>query len=628
MAEKVQIDLEVNSNLEPTIANLKALKKQLKETAAGSAEFNKISAQIRDMDDAIKDASASSDDFAGMLENASGPLGVLGKGIRGAEKAFSSFNGALKMSIIGILVAAIGGLVAAFTKSETAMKKLEPLFIGMEKILGGIFKAFEPVLDAFIELATQALPYITKGIGTFYSGLFSLFTLVKNVGVSVGKILKGIFTLDFDALKEGAAGIKDAFTSVSKTFEDTYKRFEEGTKELTKTEKENEAERLKNAKEAAEKRKAAEEKAAAEKKKRDEEAAKALLDGNQVLTEAYLATLSERDQEIYAAGVKQNERLAKLQAAGLTDNTAILEQGRIELAAINKKYDDEEAAKKKEKDEKDKEALNKKLEEERGILLSNLEAKLEALDRENQQSDFDFAADLQRLAEQRDILKQQEATELENTELTEFQKTEIRKKYADARRGISDQEVATEKAAAQAKHEINMQYLDLVGQFGNLLSQVAGKNKALAISGIIITQAASIAKIVASTAAGIAALTPGLPFTAPSIIATKISAGLGIVSTIAAAAKAIKEINATPGPSGGGGGGGGSSASAPSIMAPSVAGIPAPQIQTQAGQNPTSQIASTIASSSGKPVKAYVVGNDITSQQALDRRTNRASTFG
>jgi hypothetical protein len=64
MAEKVVVDLEVISNLEPTLANLKALKKQLKDTAAGSSDFNKLSAAIRDMDDAIKDASATSDDFA------------------------------------------------------------------------------------------------------------------------------------------------------------------------------------------------------------------------------------------------------------------------------------------------------------------------------------------------------------------------------------------------------------------------------------------------------------------------------------------------------------------------------------------------------------------------------------
>ena len=55
MAEKVEVDIEINSNLEPTIANLKKLKLQLRETAAGSAEFNKIASQIRDLDDAIKD---------------------------------------------------------------------------------------------------------------------------------------------------------------------------------------------------------------------------------------------------------------------------------------------------------------------------------------------------------------------------------------------------------------------------------------------------------------------------------------------------------------------------------------------------------------------------------------------
>jgi metal-dependent amidase/aminoacylase/carboxypeptidase family protein len=124
--KKVEVDIEVKGNLEPTIQNLRKLKQQLRETAAGTAEFDKISAQIRDMDDAIKDAAATSDDFAGYLENASGPLGILGKGIRNAEKTFSSFNAVLKASVIGLLVSAIGGLVAAFTQSETAMKKLQP----------------------------------------------------------------------------------------------------------------------------------------------------------------------------------------------------------------------------------------------------------------------------------------------------------------------------------------------------------------------------------------------------------------------------------------------------------------------------------------------------------------------
>ncbi len=66
MAEKkVTVKVDIEADTAPTIANLKALKRQLKETAAGSAEFNKISASIRDMDDAIKDASGT------MLKNPS-----------------------------------------------------------------------------------------------------------------------------------------------------------------------------------------------------------------------------------------------------------------------------------------------------------------------------------------------------------------------------------------------------------------------------------------------------------------------------------------------------------------------------------------------------------------------------
>ena len=503
------------------------------------------------------------------------------------------------------------------------MKKLQPLLIGFEKILGGIFKAFEPVLDAFIEMATSALPYITKGIGMFYSGLYSLFTLVKNVGVSTGKILKGIFTLDFDALKEGAAGIKDAFTGVAKTFDETYQRFQSGTKEQTKTEKENADERAKNAKDAADKKKAAD----AEAEKLRQENLKKAEAANGVELEAFKATLSEREKAEYEAGLKLAEQRKTLAAAGRTDMTAIEEQYRISLADIKKKYDDEELKKKEEKDKKDKEDLLKKQADERGIILTGLQAKFEDLDRENAKIDADFEQDLERLKQQRDILAQQESTELQNSDLTEFQKTEIRKKYADARKGISDQEVATEKAAAQAKQEINMAYLGLFEQFGNVLGQLAGKNKALAIAGIVISQAAAIGQIVAQTGIANAKAVAASPLTfgAPWVLINTISAGLSIASTIAGAVKSIQQINSAASSAGVSGGGGGSAnTAAPSL--PKVSSASAPQIQTGGGMNPTQQIGETIAGAQ-KPIKAYVVSGDISSQQALDRRTNRAATF-
>jgi hypothetical protein len=245
MAQEIEVDININNNTEATIKNLRALKRQLRETAAGSAEFDRISMAIREMDDAIKDASATSDDFLGYLENASGPLGVLGRGIRGAEKNFSSFNAILKASVIGLITIAIGGLVAAFSKSETAMKKLEPVFQAFEKILGGIMQVFDPLLDMFIELALRVLPYIAKGVGGFYSGLFALFSLIKNVGLGAGKILKGIFTLDFDALKEGYSQLTGSWNSAVEEFKEANKRFNSGSDTVTKTETKNSKERVK-----------------------------------------------------------------------------------------------------------------------------------------------------------------------------------------------------------------------------------------------------------------------------------------------------------------------------------------------------------------------------------------------
>ena len=76
MAKTVEVDLKVNSNLEGSIAQLKALKKQLKDTAAGSEEFKQIYNQIDDLEDKIKSSRAASSDWVDTLESAGGPLGM------------------------------------------------------------------------------------------------------------------------------------------------------------------------------------------------------------------------------------------------------------------------------------------------------------------------------------------------------------------------------------------------------------------------------------------------------------------------------------------------------------------------------------------------------------------------
>ena len=251
--KKVKVEVDVDLQLEPSLKQLQELKKELKNVAAGSDEFKKISAQISSTEDALKSAKISATGFRSSLEAAPGPLGAVFRGLKQVELGTKSFGVALKATGIGLIVSLLGGLVAAFSQNEAAMKKLEPLFIGLQKILGGIFRAFEPVLDIFVEMVEFVLPPFTKLIGGVYSVLFGLFSLIKNNAVGIGKLLAGIFTLDFELLSEGAKQVATSVGTAVQDTQDAYKRFEAGSNELTKTEKENLEKRQGAADEAAKK---------------------------------------------------------------------------------------------------------------------------------------------------------------------------------------------------------------------------------------------------------------------------------------------------------------------------------------------------------------------------------------
>lgn len=239
MAKTVEVDLKVNSNLEGSIAQLKALKKQLKDTAAGSEEFKQIYNQIDDLEDKIKSSRAASSDWVDTLESAGGPLGMLGGAINKAKVATQSFSGALKASGIGLLVALVGGLVAAFNNSSEATKKLQPLLIGMERIFNGIYAVVEPLFNLMVDLALKALPYVSKAFAVVYSSVSAVVLSLGSLGQAVYKFVTG----DFAGAWESA---KSSVTDFGKNYDASISRFEEGTKRLTKTEKENSVKRVEN----------------------------------------------------------------------------------------------------------------------------------------------------------------------------------------------------------------------------------------------------------------------------------------------------------------------------------------------------------------------------------------------
>jgi hypothetical protein len=356
MAIEKEINLNVNSNIEGSIGQLKALKRELKGVDVGTEEFKKLYNQIDDLEDKIKSAKNKSSDWIDSLASAGGPLGMVGTGLNSLKVSTQSFGAALKATGIGLIVIALGGLAAAFSQNDNAMKKIKPLLDGMQKILQGIFKAVEPLLDAFLDLAMKALPYVTQGIGLFYSALVGLFTLVKEVGGGYIKMMKGIVTLDFDAAKEGFNQIKDGFSKAVKSGEEAYARFQAGSKEQTASEKEELAKRREEEKkhqdELAKKQKDANDKAKEERKKAEEAEKERLklareqeLKDNAKYWDDFLRIGSDKVKTDY-----ENKKAFEEADAELTKNIAEDKLNKLKKELADK----EEAAKKEEEFQKNK----------------------------------------------------------------------------------------------------------------------------------------------------------------------------------------------------------------------------------------------------------------------------------
>ena len=664
----------------------------------------------------------------------------------------------------------LADLVIGLLENDKVMKGLS-VTMG---VLSGAFTAVFGIakeLGGFIinNLVNQfkTLIGVASGAGKVLKGVFTFdLDLIKEGVSQVGNTVKTGFNSFVDNVKSTASGIGTAVVDGVKTGMETgSKAFSEGAKRLTEAEKKAAEEAEAKRKERAEKAKQAAEKLAGEEKKLAEQRVKDVEAANKVITEAYLSGLEERDREIYKRGEKLNEDILTLEKkreaqiadvlkkAGVNISKVIDEttgkikfelpevqsvlkkraeevkkvedefnSGRLatqesynkDLAAINKKFDEDEAKKAEEKKQKERDAAKAAFEEaqlvnenrtteleqryNKEIALINEKEKMmlsvEGLSEEQRNQIRETAAN-QRLTQQTArydeliaIVDEKEKLALSNTELTEAQKTKIvldaqaeraeiektriddeilgienelalittsfdRRKELIAQKeaellqqqGLTenqrtaivqqaaDERRAIDMAELEAKAELQNAYLDLASGFGSFLKEIAGKNKKLAIAGVIVEQAAAIGKIIVNTgianakAVAVSPLTGGLPWVAINTA----SAALSIASSVAAGVKAIQQINASDSgtaPSAGGSLPRSSGGAAAAPTPPTVERATLPQITGTQGQaSPGQQIAQTLAARTEKPLKAYVVSGDVTSQQALDRRTTRAATF-
>ena len=309
--------------------------------------------------------------------------------------------------------------------------------------------------------------------------------------------------------------------------------------------------------------------------------------------------LSNRYEKLYELADKAGVDTADLQR----------KQG-IELGDIRKKYqklaDDENLKLMQDMDDKDTQ-----------MFLRSQQIKIDAI-----QDDVEKQAAIRKLAYDKGQIDLQNQLDAELITYEDFQTASRNnfKAYQDAltadNKDANDKRKADDKAAYEQKLALQNQYADIAIQASNLLKDTLGKSKAAQKTAVIIESAAGIAKmIIANKLANLGALaTPQAIASsgvsaAPVIAANNISLGLGIAANVAATAKALKEIGGGgSAPSGGGAGGGGGA------TAGGGAGVNAPNFNV-VGNNGMNQLAQLQM----QPIKAYVVGSEVSTQQALDR---------
>ena len=329
-----------------------------------------------------------------------------------------------------------------------------------------------------------------------------------------------------------------------------------------------------------------------EQDRRKKELEAARLEADRINRESEIALLDEKNKEIQTRIDKYNQDRAKLIKAGYKDFTKIDQAFLNDRAKINKKYDDEAERIRIEREQKAYASLQAEtqglIDESNRQIKQLTDASLEKANNESLAFESRYAA----VAERERLMSEMIFKNEEERTAFEKQNSEARKKIAIAER--------------DAKRAAALAVADTLANVAALIGKETAAGKALAVASATISAISSAQKAYESTV--------GIPYVGP--VLAPINAGLAL----AAGYKNVQDILAVqiPGASGGGGAGGGASSNAPAAPRFNVVG---------ASPASANQIAGTI----GKdlpPVKAYVVANDVTSAQSLNRNIVSSASLG
>jgi hypothetical protein len=594
MAITKTINLEVNT---------KDAQKSLKGLEKGVDDVNKE----------VKETSKSTQQMGGTLDKVTG----------GAVSKFNSFKGALtsvttgfkslKVAIIatgiGALLIAVTALGQAFTRSEEGQNKFAKILGVIGSVTGNLLDLLadlgESIISVF-ENPQQAIKdfanLIKQNITNRFDGLLNL---IPQIGKAINLLFKGEFSeagkVAADAVGKvvlGVDSITDSIDGAIESVKDFGKEVAADANAAAKI-----ADQRANAEKAA--RKLIVERAQAEQdiaRLREKAVNKEKFTAEERI--AFLEEAGKISEDLAAkeTAVAKLRLQAKLTENSLTksnkddlNEAAQLEASVIQLETqrlnLQKRLSTELLTARREAS-----AQAKKDAKEEPVVVDEKLKKIQEIQKayKQKQEDADAETELQKIA----LEEERKLAELDRLKATEEQKAEVIAFYQNKIQDVKDKNAKQDEELGKLRTQ---QALGDARNTFNQIAQLAGKDskvgKAMAIASATISGVQGVMN--AYTTAQKSPITVGFP--AYPVVQASL-AGLVAAKNIAA----IKSIN----PSGGGGG---------SIPTQSSGGGSTPPAFNVVGQSGETQLADAIGSQTQRPSRAYVVSNDVTTAQELDR---------
>jgi hypothetical protein len=608
MAEEINYNVKVNTN--DATKNLNSLQSSMEGVIGEGGKIDGITQKFSAMPGALGQASTAMNGLGKqMWALVANPIGAVIAALVGAitllYKAFTSTNeGADKLD------QGLAGLGAAFEVVMNAVAKVAENLIGMfenpQKALSDFSDMLKENITNRFEGLLELLPQLGKAISLLFSGEFSAAGKVAvdaaaKVGLGVenitDKVSAGIDAIgklgaEAVAAANQAANIKKVLQGVEDAERNLSIQRSKQNKELATARllMEDDTATFESRIEALKKVAQSEEELAAKELKLAKIKAKAIGDRNK-LTDASDEALAQEA----AAIVRVNE----LEEQSILRKRKVVKS--IENLNNQKTTSEKDAAKAvedalKATEQANKEALDNRIKlAEDGVNAEQDAKKLLALKTIEDQKELN--AELERIETERTskMIDSKKSFQLSTTELELKAAQDAANKKFDIAKENAEKQKNLDKTTFDAKMAIMDATANALATFSQLAGEETAMGKALSVASAIIATYSGANKALEAGAA-----TPPLGYiNAAAIIAT------GLIN--------VKKILSVKVP-----GASDSGQSVPSGPSVSIIGGTA---------DPSAQMSASLNRSLNKPAKAYVVGNDMSSQQALDRRIQTNATF-